>query len=260
MKALRDLVGSNRWEIAATLFPVAMDGIHWLVFDPVNDWFRGLLERPSTASLAGLFAVYIAYLVAIVLIGRLESDIRLKTVVLESYDKERRRTTRTKTTWPQILFFYPSVGFGMAFLVVVWNALGVGEEVSPYSDDVQMYVSFAMALLIMAHIVIVAIDYRPRHRSDQPGYFAVLVPTVLISELALNLSTAFWYHFFASDEPCPDEPRGLAMVAIFPLFLLCFAAPRFTFMSKHFTWLSVLSALALIFYEVWETFDEICFW
>jgi hypothetical protein len=81
------------------------------------------------------------------------------------------------------------------------------------------------------------------------------LPTIAISELMLNFSTALWYRFLGPEAGGaePSEPSTMASFVIAaPLFMLFFAAPRFTFMSKHFTWLALLSGVGFALYELWQ--------
>ena len=113
---------------------------------------------------------------------------------------------------------------------------------------------FGSTGLFFAHLTVKFVGIEARHPATRPRYLVYLVTTVLISEVMLNLSTALWYRFLGPEAgaPAPDNPDvALSFAFAVPLFLLFFAAPRFTFMSKSFTWLSLASGLALALHELW---------
>ena len=123
---------------------------------------------------------------------------------------------------------------------------------SPISEDWQDF-----ALLGGLGIFFLGILMKPfqaaRYHSHEARYFLYLIPTVLISEVMLNVSVALWIHYLggASEPPIEDPSMGASLLVGLPLFLIFFASPRFTFMSKNFTWLTLTSGLGLAIYEFW---------
>jgi hypothetical protein len=247
-------LGENGWAIAAGLYPVLMDGVHWLVFDKLNDRLRQLLLSPGETTIIAMLGLYLTYIVALGFVGRLKPEIKLKSVTLTSYDEKTRRTTSVKSTWPDILFFYPSFGFGIILIMGAVTVSGMAQDTSPVSEGWQKLAVFGAAGLFFAHLTVKFGGFEARHPATRPRYLFYLIPTVLVSEVMLNLSTALWYRFFGPEAgaPAPDNPDVLISFAFaVPLFLLFFAAPRFTFMSKSFTWPSLISGVALALYELW---------
>jgi len=247
-------LGENGWAIAAGLYPVAMDGVHWLVFDDLNDRFRQLLGSPGQATILGMLGLYLGYIIALGFVGRLKPEIKLKTVTLTGYDEKTGRKTTTKTTWPDLLFFYPSFGFGIILVMGAVTVSGMALDNSPVSEGWQKLAVFGTVGLFFAHLTVKFGGIEARHPASKPRYLFYLIPTVLVSEVMLNLSTALWYRFFGPEAgaPAPDNPDlAVSFAFALPLFLLFFAAPRFTFMSKSFTWPSLVSGVALALYELW---------
>ncbi len=239
---LKWLLGRSPWEIAATLFVVFLDLVHWLVFEPVNDALRSLLSTPSVLSILLLIALYFAYCVALILLALLKP---------ESGDKP--------ATWQKVLFLYPSFGFGI-IVVMAGGAVGgmMSDDSVALSDGWQQAGVFGTLALFFVHIMAVAIPIKPRLGAEQPGYLLLLAPAMVVSELMLNLSVALWYHFLGPEAgPAPDEPSTVgSFIIALPLFLLFFAAPRFTFMSRSFTWTALASGLGFALYELWHMVAE----
>lgn len=248
-------LGETPWEIAAALFPVVVDAVHWLVFDAVNDRLRELLLSPGQATILAMLGLYLAYVVALGFVGRLKPEIRLKSVTVTSYDERTGRRTQVKTTWPEILFFYPSFGFGIILIMGAATVSGLlASDPAPVSEGWQKLAVFGAVGLFFAHLTVKFAGIEARHPASRPRYLAYLIPTVLISELMLNLSTALWYRFLGPEAGAPPPANPDVLVSFLfavPLFLIFFAAPRFTFMSKSFTWLSLITGVALALYELW---------
>lgn len=247
-------LGENGWAIAAGLYPVAVDGVHWLVFDNLNDRLRQLLLSPGQTTIIAMLGLYLTYIIALGFVRRLKPEIKLKTVTVTSYDEKTHRKTTVKTTWPEILFFYPSFGFGLIMIMGAVTVSGMTQDNSPVSEGWQQLAVFGMTGLFFAHLTVKFVDFEARHAATRPRYLLYLIPTVLVSEVLLNLSTALWYRFLGPEAgaPAPDNPDVVLSFAFaVPLFLLFFAAPRFTFMSKSFTWPSLISGVALVLYELW---------
>ena len=270
MASVRAFLGRNRWEVASTLFPLAADALHWAFFEPLNGALRQLLATPGETAVYLLSGLYLVWLVSLVFVGHLEPEVRLRAVTFEVRVAAGQpgRTSTTRTTWPKILFFYPSLLFGMTWLMLIMQATGMsdGPQENPIvSESFQFGAMLTAVGHFLAHCIIAAVDVTPRHAAGTPGHLAVLVPVVLIGELVLNLATAAWLQFFspsATDAATLAETSarsGGELVGASLLFLLLFAGPRFTFLARHFTPLALLSGLVFIVWEVWETLDRVAF-
>lgn len=253
------LLGDNGWAIAISLFPVVIDVAHWFAFDPINDRLRALLLEPSRATVLALLGIYLAYAVSFIFIGRLKPDIKLRVVTVQTRDKKTGRRGKVRTTWPELLFAYPSFGFGIIMIMGATAVSGMMGDVSALSEGWQQLAVFGATGIFFFHLVVKFIDFEPRYASDQAGYLFTLIPTVLVSELVLNLSAALWFRFLGPEAgaPPPEDPSTLgSFIIAAPLFLIFFAAPRFTFMSKSFTWPALASGVALALWELWEMVAE----
>ena len=78
-QALLRLLGSNGWQIAATLVPVALDAAHYFYFEKINDWLVGLLQTPSGNSLSIILSIYAAYVFSLWWMKRTEPEVNGKT-------------------------------------------------------------------------------------------------------------------------------------------------------------------------------------
>lgn len=247
---------SHANERAATLIPVLVDLVHFLAFDLLNRPLRGMLAHPSTAAAAGLVGLYLAYALSLYSLGRLKPEIALRTVELRVRDEDGRLSA-TKTTWPQLLFFYPAFGFGILMVVAVAISAGIASEEAEGSTAPMVVVGAALVVFFI-HVGGMVRDPTPRYSARQTEYLWVLVPCLLVSEVMLNLSVALWHRFLGLDAtaPAPGAPSLAGFIVAAPLFLLFFAVPRFTLLSRSFTWPSLASALALALWELWELLEE----
>ena len=237
---LARFLGHSRWEIAATLFLVCLDVAHWFAFEPLNRALRRFLLEPSPTSVWVLLGLYTAYIAATFFIKRLKPD---------SGDEKPKR-------WQEVLFLYPTFGFGILLVTTCANVSGMADDNPPISEDLQGGLMVGAVLLFLVHAVVAAMPMKPKIDVDRPDYLLTLVPTMLISELMLNLSVGIWYLFFLPESPIEDPSKGLSFAFGAPLFLLCFAAPRFTLLSRSFTITGLASGLALALYELWQLLDE----
>ncbi len=245
------------YERAATLFPVVVDVVHFFLFDLLNRPLRALLGAPSIAGLFTLLGLYLAFAVSLYFLGRLRPEVALKTLTIHTRSDDGRVQT-TKTTWPQLLFFYPSFGFGIVMIMAAVSVSGMTASSGALGESWQQFAIIAAIVIFIVQLGGMLTDITPRHSANEPGYLAILVPTVLVSEVMLNLSVALWHRFLGLDAagPTPSSPSVAGFVVAAPLFLLFFAVPRFTIMSRSFSWPGLASALAFALYELWHLLAE----
>lgn len=241
------------YERAATAFPVLVDVLHFFLFELLNQPLRAMLGAPSIGATLALLGMYLAFSVSLYFVARLKPELAVKTLTLHTRGDDGRARV-TKTTWPQMLFFYPSFGFGILMIMAVVTATGVAASDSAVSEGFQQFAVVAAIVIFFIQLGGMFSDIEPRHAANEPGYLAVLVPTVLVSEIMLNLSVALWHRFLGLDAsgPQPSAPSAAGFVVAAPLFLLFFAVPRFTIMSRSFSWPGLVSALALAMWELWH--------
>lgn len=250
-------VSGRTYERAATAVPIVIDLAHLLAFDLLNRPLRRMLGGTSVLAGVVLLALYLAWAVSLYFVGRLHPDLALTTLTLRTRD-DLGRERATKTTWPQFLFFYPGFGFGIVMIMAVVTATGMTSEASALSERAQQLMVGGALAVFFVQVGGMVSDITPRYKPSQPGYLATLVPVALVSEVMLNLSVALWHRFLGLDAsgPAPAAPSVAGFLVAAPLFLLFFAIPRFTLLSRSFTWPSLASGLALALFELWQILDE----
>ena len=254
MSLLRRLFGKNRWEVAGVLFVIAVDLVHGRFFEALNLWLRQALREPMTGGVL-LLGTDLAFCVTLFYVGRLKPSRPFRELTLETKDDKTGKVSTMKTTWPKILFFYPSFGFGIILAMAVADVSGLGAKAPTLPENLQMGALLVAVGLAVAQLILGAVDVEPRYESGTPAYLRVLVPTVLVSELMLNLSTALWHRFLGPDASAPVPAGGTTLASFLvavPLYLLFFAAPRFTFMAKSFSWPALASGLATALWALWK--------
>lgn len=244
------------YELAATVIPVAVDVVHYFFFDALNRPLRAVLATPSVGAVVTLLGLYLAFAVSLYYVGRLQPEVALRTLVLQSRGPGGD-VRATKTTWPQVVFFYPSFGFGILMIMAVVTAVGMNGHEALSERGQQLAVGGALVVFVV-HLGGLLTDVKPRHAANEPGYLKVLVPVLLVSEVMLNLSVALWHRFLGLDAagPTPAAPSTAGFVVAAPLFLLFFAIPRFTMMSRSFSWPALASGVGLALWELWQILDE----
>jgi hypothetical protein len=245
------------YELAATAFPVVVDVVHFFLFDLLNRPLRALLATPSVGAVLALLGLYLAFSVSLYFVGRLRPEMALKTLMLHSRGDDGR-VRATKTTWPQFLFFYPSFGFGILMITAIVGASGMTGASSAVSEHWQQIAIVGGVVVFIVQLGGMLTDIEPRYAANEPGYLATLVPVVLVSEVMLNLSVALWHRFLGLDAngPAPPSPSVAGFLVAAPLFLLFFAVPRFTVMSRSFSWPGLFTALGLALWELWQILAE----
>ncbi len=246
--------GQGPWALASTLCPVVADVVHFVVFDDLNARLSGVLQAPGTASVVLLAGLYALWLVSLVFVGRLVPETPMP--VGETTLREGSLTRKVRFAWPKLLFFYPSLAFGLVCMMSIVQATGGLGEAAAMTEGLQDAALGAGLVLFVAHIIIAAVDVRPRHALGHPAHFGVLLPVVLVGEVMLNLATALFLNAFGPDPAKPAQVAEAAgrstseLVLAVLLFLVFFAAPRFTALSRHFTWPSLVSGFALVVWEI----------
>ncbi|HOP62562.1 MAG TPA: hypothetical protein PK358_10825 [Spirochaetota bacterium] len=264
MKILKNFLPQNIWELSVIIFPVIVDGADYFFFEHINSLLLTLLKKPSINSLSVMFSIYFMFIICIIAIELLVPDIRLKNVKLDYEIKDNSGNIKShgkiNTTWPELLFFYPSVGFGVIMILLIFNTLGMTSDTSPFTMDEQYMLIWPAIVLFFIQILAMVWKAKPRFRSTGPAYLAIYAPAVIICALVINLSVAAWQYLLGDPSLTPIAERGGKLLDWFlalPIFILFFSSPRFMFMSRHFNWLSMLSALALIAFFIWRSLDYI---
>ncbi len=261
---MRRLFASGPWAVAAMLFPVVADGVHFFVFDALNERWLRVLNTPGTGAVTLLAGLYALWLVSLVFVGWLEPS--SPTPMGEATLREGLRTRKVRFAWPKLLFFYPSLLFGLVCMMAIFQATGgmaSAAAAGAVPEGLQDVALGAGLVLFVSHIIIAAVDVRPRFPAGHPGHFGVLVPVVLVGEVMLNLATALFLRAFGPDPAKPEQLASAAARSTSELFLavmlfvLFFAGPRFTALSRHFTWPSLVSGLALVVWEMHGLLDRL---
>lgn len=261
---MRRLFASGPWAVAAMLFPVVADGVHFFVFDALNERWLRVLNAPGTGAVTLLAGLYALWLVSLVFVGWLEPS--SPTPMGEATLREGLRTRKVRFAWPKLLFFYPSLLFGLVCMMAIFQATGgmaSAAAAGAVPEGLQDVALGAGLVLFVSHIIIAAVDVRPRFPPGHPAHFGVLVPVVLVGEVMLNLATALFLRAFGPDPAKPEQLASAAARSTSELFLavmlfvLFFAGPRFTALSRHFTWPSLVSGLALVVWEMHGLLDRL---
>ena len=247
------------WAVASAAFPIAADALHLLGFDALNAFWLRVLGASGLGSAAWLAGVYLLWLVSLVMVGWLAPEGRVptgETTVGEGLDL---RTVRF--AWPKLVFFYPTLGFGVVCLMAIGQAaLAPDPSGSEGLKDAALGVAIA---LFVFHLGVASVDVRPRYAPGRAAHFAVVAVVVLVGQVMLNLATAMFLNAFGPDPARPETLASAAttsgselMVATL-LFVLFFAGPRFTSLSRHFTWGSLVSGLAFVIWELYGLLDRL---
>ena len=122
--------------VLGTAFCVLSDVIHWL-FDDLNSILRAVLATPSETSIKWVLGLYLTYTLSLWLVSRLHEDIPLRTVKWSSYDEGTGRHSRVQSNWPDIIFLYPSFGFGVLMIMTCAEVSGLHLRESPIGEDWQ---------------------------------------------------------------------------------------------------------------------------
>ena len=247
---------ARNWAIAASVVPILLDGLILMIWEPLSAAFSELLQSPGYVSAYTIFGLYLLYVISLAMLGFLKPSRPIKSFVVEAVDAQTGRKTRTKMTWPEMLLVYPSVGFGVVMITAMTEGLFASPDMTV--DDHAAGLLVAATVLLIVHVGVWLGDW-PRYSPEQPRYLALLTPIVLIGGVTLNFSATLWDHMFMPDPGAAavEDPSVLAsFVVMSPIFLLFFAAPRFSFLKKSFTWPSFCSGLGLALFGLWLHISE----
>lgn len=255
----------NGWEFLALMVPLLADSTHYFFHNPLQDFYLNMFRNPThiVAGLCFLVAVYFGFIINLFLIEKLEPLIPLSVVTLNYNETTRtggRRTYTHNTTWPRIIFDYPSVMFGITFFVGIIEYIRFAEKDQLVSDNVAFYLLLILVAMVIFHIIALAVSFseKPKIPPTSPRHLAWLIPIYLLNELALVFSTALWIYLFGSDKVDPNRTGKLfECIAIFPVYFFLFSAPRFTLLCRQFTWPNLISAIILVSWIVWQSLDYV---
>lgn len=246
------------------LLPVIVDVADYFFFEHINQFLLNMLRTPSVKALSVMLGIYFMFIICIMLIELLIPDIRLKEVNIgyDIHDENGFITGRetVKTTWPDILFLYPSLGFGIIILLLIFSSLGLTSDSQVFTENQQYAFIWIAFIMFFIHLGTMFIKPEPRYKSNTPKYLVVYAPAVIICALVINVSVAAWQYLLGDPSLVPvagREGKLLDWFLALPIFLLFFSSPRFMFMSRHFNWLSMLSALMIIGYFIWKSLDYV---
>ena len=264
MNPLKHFKPQNKWDLSVMIFPVLVDLLDYFIFEHINQWLLNLLKTPSVKALSVMLGIYFLFIICIAIIELLIPDIRLKEVKL-GYDIKDDNGIITgrqtvKATWPEILFFYPSIGFGIIILLLIFSALGLTSDNQAFTENQQYALIWIAVIMFFIHLGVIFWKPKPRYKSTSPEYLAVYAPAVIICALVINVSVAAWQYLLGDPSLAPiagREGKLLDWFLAWPIFLIFFSSPRFMFMSRHFNWFSMLSALTIIGYFIWRSLDYV---
>ena len=247
---LRASFGVEDKLVLGTALFLIVDALHLIFFDELNGYFREILSTPGERSIVYILVLYFVYSLSLGFLSRLKSG---GPVTSGQGFQENE--------WPKIIHFYPSFGFGIIVILALVEAAGwsSGGEVSVSEGWEKTAILGGMAIYLLQLCLGTFDLIEPRYDSGQVRYYLYLIPCAVLAELMLNFSFALWLNSFGAgpDTPPLENPsQTLSFLVMAPLFYVFFAAPRFIFMRLNYTWLTMVSGLALTFYELWRFVGE----
>lgn len=248
---------------AVLFYPVVIDVLHFVFFDKINAWMNNLFTTPAQSSFFIIAGLYLGLVAAQVLLNLLIPDVPVKDLDItwkETSVTGHSEKHSVKATWPQILFFYPTVGFFVIVFLLLLHASGLVTDKQVFTDDQLGFYLTAAVLVLGGQLVLFANPIRPRYRPDEWPYSLILIAVLILSAALVSLSVAGWTYLFGNPAVpvLTHRPGKLAdMFIAYPLFLLFFSSPRFMSLSRNFSWQGLLTGLILIGYFVWRSLDYV---
>ena len=235
---------------AGTTLFLIVDALHFLYFDELNVYFREMLRTPGERTILFILALYLVYSLSLGFLSRLKSG--GSTVEGRSH---------RESDWPKVIHFYPSFGFGIMVILALAEASGWSSDAHhDIPDSWEQAALLGGAAIFFIQLSLGTFDWiEPRYDSRQIRYYIYLVPSAILAEVMLSFSFALWMNSLGADAgtpPIEDPSQVLSFLFLAPLFYLFFAAPRFIFMRLNYTWLTLVSGLFLVLYEVWRFVGE----
>jgi len=245
-KILKEIIGKTQWFWAVILASITIDYLNTLYFNKIQKFFFNIFERKDEKAILFIIGVYVLLIIAIIF-----------TNLMTSYKTPRIRKNKQIVEFFYILMI---IGFGIILMMPSINILGMAEDKSNFTDNQQYTYLMIMVGLIFAILIIPFISFKPKYHFGNFNYFIVYIPLIIIVSLLIDFSSAIWKFSLLDPSKLVDPERSsrlIEFIALFPLYALFFAAPRFVLVRKSMSVFTFISALATIMYFVWKSLEFI---
>ncbi|MEN8118853.1 MAG: hypothetical protein ABFS35_00815 [Bacteroidota bacterium] len=253
-----ELSSKNKWFWASLLFPIIIDYLNTRYYDYSISWFLNIFKSSTLASGWIIIFFYIGYIISLLTLGwlapyRKYNPDYIQIPVSKNYKSNLRKIS-------QVLFLYTSIGFGIILLMLLMHTSGLYDEImESNANSTTLDWMFWIGVGLFFIQIIATQGLKPKFNLGSYQYFIVFALNVILAAVLVDLSTAGWIYFLASEIP-PDPHRSSKLaefIALFLLYAFFFAQPRLLFMNRGFSWLSFTSALIAISYFLWNSLNLI---
>ena len=246
----------NKWFWASLLFPIIIDYINARYYDLSVSWFLNIFKDSTLTSGWIIIIFYIGYILSLLTIGWLAPYKKYNPTSINVPVSKNYKGGLNKVS--QILFLYTSLGFGIILLMLLMHASGLFQEImessaNSTSKDWMFWIGVGLFFIQFFS----TLGLKPKYNLGSYQYFIVFALNVIMAAVLVDLSTAGWIYFLASEIP-PDPNRStkiIEFITLFFLYALFFAQPRLLFMNRGFSWLGFASALIAISYFLWNSLN-----
>ncbi len=244
------------WGVIFTSFII--DYINSYFYDNTQNYFYKILSGKNLTSVIYIILLMLLFIFMLIITGKMSSDDKRAKAINSGQYKPAKKNTLTKIA--DIFFGIILIGFSVITIMPLINILGIGEQDSIFTSNLQMWIMISSVVLIIVIAIAGLSTYKPRFILGTSKYFIIYIPIIILTSLFIDFSTAIWHYSFAPTDTVVDPDRSgkvIEFIAFFPLFIIFFSAPRFILLRKSINFLTLISALTMIGYFVWKSLDFI---
>ncbi len=246
-KFINSLKNRTVWFWAVVLATIIIDALNSAFFDKIQSFFFNILNGKDLKSVYYIIGFYVLFILVVIF-----------SSFLSSFDKGRlmNRKQRKRAKSSEFFFVIMTSGFGIILTMPLINILGIAEDNSPFSDSEQMTYFMIVIALFFVLLPVSVIKFKPKYHLGKQNYFVAYLFLLVVVSFFIDFSSALWKFFLFDPEKTVDPNRGtllIEFIAIFPLYLFFFSAPRMVLLKRSYSVLTLLSAFVMIAYFVWKS-------
>ncbi len=171
-----NLVKANKWQRGILLIPLVVDAMDWVFFEEINGKILAVMREPSLFSIYVILVTYTVFVLAVVLLNLLESEYQVALFSFIDLEESksigsRRLKNTSKTTFPDLIFLYPTAGLGVIMILLTVYSSGITGDEMVVSENALAAFVFTGFIIFCLHLLLLANPLKPRLRSGTAGYF-----------------------------------------------------------------------------------------
>ena len=238
------------WFWLAMLVTVLIDGLNTMFYDKTQGFFLKILYSNDLISMSWLIGIYLLFIITVIL-----------SAMMSSYGDRNYLTGKQKKVkkFAEAYSLLLVLGFGIILMLPALHILGLtSTNESTFSDNSQYTWIMVICALFFVLLAFAFINQKTRFVLGTSKFLWAYIPVLILMSLFTSFSAALWEFNLYDPSKVVDSSRStlfIEFIAVFPLYVLFFSAPRFILLRKSYHLIPLLSALITTGYFVWRSLE-----